>query len=142
MCPSSRTNEVISTTKEKNGDVPVIPKKLLGHVDNSSPLTKKQKKEECCEGETMVMCLRQNRRSRNSGGNTLSRIFCSCLLFLASSCSGVAQEKPTALDLLRQAEAGSPELAQSIAQTFTSTELRGGTAAKGHLSSFFFAIEA
>ncbi|MEP6913324.1 MAG: acetylxylan esterase, partial [bacterium] len=28
--------EVISTTKETNGDVPVITKKLVGHVDNSS----------------------------------------------------------------------------------------------------------
>ncbi len=28
--------EVISTTQEKNGDVPVITKKLVGHVDNSS----------------------------------------------------------------------------------------------------------
>jgi hypothetical protein len=28
--------EVISTTNEKNGDVPVVTKKLLGHVDNSS----------------------------------------------------------------------------------------------------------
>ncbi len=28
--------EVISTTNEKNGDVPVITKKLVGHVDNSS----------------------------------------------------------------------------------------------------------
>jgi hypothetical protein len=28
--------EVVSTTREKNGDVPVITKKLLGHVDNSA----------------------------------------------------------------------------------------------------------
>jgi hypothetical protein len=28
--------EVISTTRETNGDVPVITKKLIGHVDNSS----------------------------------------------------------------------------------------------------------
>ena len=28
--------EVVSTTAEKNGDVPIITKKLLGHVDNSS----------------------------------------------------------------------------------------------------------
>ena len=28
--------EVVSTTQEKNGDVPVITKKLVGHVDNSS----------------------------------------------------------------------------------------------------------
>jgi hypothetical protein len=28
--------EVTSTTSEKNGDVPVIAKKLVGHVDNSS----------------------------------------------------------------------------------------------------------
>ena len=28
--------EVLSTTKETNGDVPVITKKLVGHVDNSS----------------------------------------------------------------------------------------------------------
>ena len=28
--------EVISTTNEKNGDVPVITKQLIGHVDNSS----------------------------------------------------------------------------------------------------------
>jgi len=30
------TWEVVSTTKETNGDVPVITKKLIGHVDNSS----------------------------------------------------------------------------------------------------------
>ena len=30
------TWEVVSTTPEKNGDVPVITKRLLGHVDNSS----------------------------------------------------------------------------------------------------------
>lgn len=28
--------EVVSTTKEMNGDIPVITKKLLGHVDNSA----------------------------------------------------------------------------------------------------------
>jgi peptidoglycan/xylan/chitin deacetylase (PgdA/CDA1 family) len=28
--------EIISTTNEKNGDVPVVVKKLIGHVDNSS----------------------------------------------------------------------------------------------------------
>lgn len=27
--------EVVSTTREKNGDIPVITKKLIGHVDNS-----------------------------------------------------------------------------------------------------------
>jgi hypothetical protein len=30
------TWEVVSTTQEKNGDVPVITKKLVGHVDNSA----------------------------------------------------------------------------------------------------------
>ncbi|HEX4757472.1 MAG TPA: hypothetical protein VH308_05790, partial [Terracidiphilus sp.] len=30
------TWQVVSTTQEKNGDVPVITKKLLGHVDNST----------------------------------------------------------------------------------------------------------
>jgi hypothetical protein len=30
------TWQVVSTTAEKNGDVPVVTKKLLGHVDNSS----------------------------------------------------------------------------------------------------------
>jgi hypothetical protein len=30
------TWEVVSTTQEKNGDVPVVTKKLLGHVDNSA----------------------------------------------------------------------------------------------------------
>ena len=28
--------EVMSTTREKNGDVPVVTKRLLGHVDNSA----------------------------------------------------------------------------------------------------------
>jgi hypothetical protein len=28
--------EVTSTTREKNGEVPVVTKKLVGHVDNSS----------------------------------------------------------------------------------------------------------
>jgi hypothetical protein len=30
------TWEVVSSTQEKNGDVPVVTKKLLGHVDNSA----------------------------------------------------------------------------------------------------------
>ena len=30
------TWEVVSTTQEKNGDVPVVTKRLLGHVDNSA----------------------------------------------------------------------------------------------------------
>jgi hypothetical protein len=30
------TWEVVSTTQEKNGDVPVVTKKLVGHVDNSA----------------------------------------------------------------------------------------------------------
>jgi hypothetical protein len=30
------TWEVVSTTKEKNGDVPVVTKRLMGHVDNSA----------------------------------------------------------------------------------------------------------
>jgi enterochelin esterase family protein len=54
----------------------------------------------------------------------------------------VAQEKSSAPDLLRLAKTGSPELAQSISLTFSATELQAGTAAKGHLSSIFFAIEA
>lgn len=33
--------EVVSTTQDKNGDIPIITKKLLGHVDNSAyPLVK------------------------------------------------------------------------------------------------------
>ena len=28
--------EVVSTTKETNGDIPIITKKLVGHVDNSA----------------------------------------------------------------------------------------------------------
>ena len=28
--------EVISTIKEMNGDIPVVTKKLMGHVDNSA----------------------------------------------------------------------------------------------------------
>ena len=64
-----------------------------------------------------------------------------CIL-VASSCGVVAQEKPSALDLIRLAKSGSPELARSVSQTFNATELQAGTATKGHLSSFFLAIEA
>jgi len=68
---------------------------------------------------------------------------CLCLsVLIASDCSLVAQEKPSALDLLRLAKSDSPELAQSISQAFSPADLQAGTVVKGHLSSVFFAIEA
>jgi hypothetical protein len=65
-----------------------------------------------------------------------------CILFVLCACNGVAQEKRGALDLIRLAKSGSPELARSITQAFNETQLHEGTAAMGHLSSFFFALEA
>lgn len=67
---------------------------------------------------------------------------CLCALLAAATVSGVGQEKPGALDLIRLANGGSPELAGSIGQSFTQKELQDGTAVKGHLSSLFFAIDA
>ena len=61
---------------------------------------------------------------------------------MSGACSGIAQEKSSALDLIRPAKNGSPELARSVTQTFSAAELRAGTVAKGHLSSFFFAIDS
>ena len=56
--------------------------------------------------------------------------------------SAAAQEKASALELLRLASSGSPELAHKIEQTFTGTELQEGRAFKSHLSSVFFAVES
>lgn len=79
--------------------------------------------------------------SQQSCANMRRRLVCLCLL-LAGTCGVIAQDKPGALDLIRLAKSGSPELERSITQTFSATQLHEGTAAKGHLSSFFFAIEA
>jgi len=65
-----------------------------------------------------------------------------CVLLLAATTNAAAQEMPNALDLIHLAQSGSPELAHNIAQAFDPTQLKDGTAAKGHLSSFFFAVEA
>jgi len=77
-------------------------------------------------------------------GSALNGVILCLHLFtlLSSSFSQVTQEKPSALDLIRLAKSGSPELARTVSQAFNATELQSGTAARGHLSSFFFAIEA
>jgi len=80
-------------------------------------------------------------RPQNHRG-TLHTIAYVCALLMISACSGIAQEKSSTLDLIRLAKSGSPELARSVTQTFSATELRAGTVAKGHLSSFFFAIDS
>jgi enterochelin esterase-like enzyme len=67
---------------------------------------------------------------------------CTLLVFVLCARSGAAQEKPGALELIRLAKSGSPELARSIGQAFSETQLKDGTAAVSHLSSAFFAIEA
>ncbi|HEY4903592.1 MAG TPA: alpha/beta hydrolase-fold protein [Candidatus Sulfotelmatobacter sp.] len=74
--------------------------------------------------------------------NTLRATIYLCALFVLCACNGVAQEKRGALDLIRLAKSASSELAQSIKRSFTATQLHEGTAAMGHLSSFFFAVEA
>lgn len=91
----------------------------------------------------MIAYCETSRRSPNSEGNLLSAILFLCTMLLAGVC-GVAQEKPGALDLIAMArtKSGSPELAGAITQAFSATQLQDGTAVKGHLSSFFFAIEA
>jgi enterochelin esterase family protein len=67
---------------------------------------------------------------------------CALLAFILYALNGAAQEKPGALDLVRLAKSGSPELARSITQTFSATQLKEGTAAISHLSSVFFAVGA
>jgi enterochelin esterase-like enzyme len=62
-----------------------------------------------------------------------------CVAVLATA--GFAQEKITTVELLRLAKSGGPDLARAIAQTFKPNELSDGTAVRGHLSSFVFAIE-
>lgn len=83
---------------------------------------------------------------RSSGYNGQRRVarFGTCLtsVLLAAACSAFAQQKTSALDLIRLAKNGGPELAQSVSQTFNATELQAGTAFKSHLSSVFFVIEA
>ena len=82
-------------------------------------------------------CAKPRARSKRTG---LSM----CLFFVLMSGGGTgsAQQKASALDLLRLASNGSPELAHSIEQTFTTTELQEGRVFKSHLSSVFFAIES
>ena len=79
---------------------------------------------------------------RSQNHRATLRTICVCALFMSGACSGIAQEKSSALDLIRPAKNGSPELARSVTQTFSAAELRAGTVAKGHLSSFFFAIDS
>ena len=80
-------------------------------------------------------------RSRNFGLHPLCGILFLCTLLLAGTRASFAQEKPSAIDLLRLAKSGSPALEQSLRPTFNANELRDGTASKGHLSSFLFVIE-
>lgn len=63
-------------------------------------------------------------------------------LFMTLGGTLLAQEKSSALDLLRSAPAGDAELAHKISQTFTIAELKEGRAFKGNLSSFLFAIDS
>lgn len=77
---------------------------------------------------------------RSFGANHLREIAFFCAL-LVCSLSATAQQKPSALDLIRLAKNNNPELAAAIRQAFSPTQLQDGTAAKGHLSSFFFAME-
>ncbi len=66
-----------------------------------------------------------------------------CTLYVAILATAVlAQEKISAVELLRLANSGGPDLGRALAQTFKSNELVDGTAVRGHLSSFVFAIEA
>ena len=91
------------------------------------------------ETTLMIPCLH-----RNSNSGKPERILRCGIVYLCAvlaACSlGFAQDKLGALDLLRLAKSGGPELAQGITKTFSATELEQGTAWKGHLSSFFFAI--
>jgi enterochelin esterase family protein len=52
------------------------------------------------------------------------------------------QEKPGAVELIELARSESPTLGASIERAFDAKELRAGTAAKGHLSAVFFAVDA
>jgi enterochelin esterase family protein len=63
-------------------------------------------------------------------------------LLLMGDYAARAQQKVSALDLIRQAKENSPQLAQSISQTFKPNELTEGIAFRSHLSSVLFAIDA
>lgn len=93
------------------------------------------------ETDSMIADPQVHSRPANPG-DELRAIFYICVLFVACAFSAVAQQKSSALDIIQMAKSGSPELAHSIAQTFKASDLQQGTAAKGHLSSFFFAIDA
>jgi enterochelin esterase-like enzyme len=97
----------------------------------------------------MTFCLRSSFRVDNSclaERNFPQRVFHPFVrlisLALLSHCVVVAQQKVSTPDLIRQAKDNSPQLAQSISQTFKPNELAEGTAFKSHLSSVFFAIDA
>jgi enterochelin esterase-like enzyme len=92
----------------------------------------------------MTFCLRSSFRHWEwNSFHVISRFFVLVVsLLLVSNCIVVAQEKVTALDLIREAKENSPNLAQSISQAFKPNELTDGTAFKSHLSSVLFAIEA
>jgi enterochelin esterase-like enzyme len=94
--------------------------------------------------EAMISYLHLHLRSQDSRSSSPRRILYLylCALLVAGACSGVAQDKPGALDLIKLSKSGSPELARGITETFKATDLREGTAVKGHLSSFFFAIDS
>jgi enterochelin esterase-like enzyme len=91
----------------------------------------------------MIAYCETSRRLPNSKKALLSGILCLCTILLANVFV-VAQEKPSALDLIATAgtKSGNSELAAAIRQAFSTTQLQDGTAAKGYLSAFFFAMEA
>ncbi len=78
---------------------------------------------------------------RSFGHNHLREIAFFCAL-LVCSLNATAQQKPSALDLIRLAKSNSAELPAAVRQAFSPTQLQDGTAAKAHLSSLFFAIES
>ncbi len=73
---------------------------------------------------------------------TARRLWLCTLSVAILATAGLAQEKISAVELLRLANSGGPDLRRALAQTFKANELVDGTAVRGHLSSFVFAIEA
>ena len=83
-----------------------------------------------------------NPHKQASRGNLHRKAFFVSAILIACMGSSFSQEKTSAIDLIGLAKNNSPDLAGSIGRAFSAAQLKDGTAAKGHLSSFFFAVDA
>jgi enterochelin esterase family protein len=83
-----------------------------------------------------------NPHKQGSRGNLHRRSLFVSAVLIACVGSSFSQQKPSALDLIGLAKSNSPDLAGKIGRAFSTAQLKDGTAAEGHLSSFFFAVDA